>query len=245
MCWLRVRTKEEERPKSHLAMPSPKYFLIALLLIILSARQIIGSDDVELEDDSKDSLAQLAARAAKLSAAQHSTSTTKRPQKRHSTVSTTKSPHHNKTAKKSHLSSHFGDDEFNAKGQRLKRQDEGGLEDESKALVCDFGAGGQLDYCNWYVPAESHPNVRWRTGQGSMAYWLGGPLIDKTNDDNSGEWLYGSSSSRPSVYGERRLCSRRRKFSMKDASQNGLETASPGSAYPFALAALDLSPEQF
>lgn len=70
---------------------------------------------------------------------------------------------------------------------RPRRQDEGGLDDESKALVCDFGSGTLLELCSWSVPEDSHLNVRWRTGQGSLAYWLGGPLVDKTVDDNSGK----------------------------------------------------------
>lgn len=71
---------------------------------------------------------------------------------------------------------------------RWKRQDEGGLDDESKALVCDFGSGTSLEYCSWWVPSDAHANVRWRTGNGALAYWLGGPLVDKTGDgDASGK----------------------------------------------------------
>lgn len=79
--------------------------------------------------------------------------------------------------------------------KRVKRQD-AGLDDESKktapssSLVCDFGAGEALELCSWTIPLDAHPNLRWKTGQGSTAYWLGGPLADKTTpDDNTGEGL--------------------------------------------------------
>lgn len=80
---------------------------------------------------------------------------------------------------------------------RRKRQDPAaaagggaGLDDESKGLtnlLCDFGTAGNLDLCSWSVPEESHVHVRWRTGTGSSAYWLGGPLVDKTSGENTGE----------------------------------------------------------
>ena len=66
------------------------------------------------------------------------------------------------------------------------------LDDESRGLsaastlTCDFGSSGNLDLCSWFVPEDAHPNVRWKTGSGSTAYWLGGPLTDKTTDDASG-----------------------------------------------------------
>lgn len=82
---------------------------------------------------------------------------------------------------------------------RHKRQDSGGgggaiagagLDDESKgltSLTCDFGTFGNLDLCSWSVPEESHVHVRWKTGTGSSAYWLGGPLVDKTSGENTGK----------------------------------------------------------
>jgi hypothetical protein len=71
---------------------------------------------------------------------------------------------------------------------RSRRQ----LDDESRGLsatstlTCDFGSSGNLDLCSWYLPEDAHPNVRWKTGSGSTAYWLGGPLTDKTADDAAG-----------------------------------------------------------
>ena len=78
--------------------------------------------------------------------------------------------------------------------KRIKRQDTG-LDDESKktpsassSLACDFGAADALDFCSWSVPEDAHPNLRWKTGQGTTAYWLGGPLTDKTSpEENTGE----------------------------------------------------------
>lgn len=73
--------------------------------------------------------------------------------------------------------------------KRIKRQEEGGLDDESKTLsegVCDFGSEGALVTCSWYVPPESHPLVRWKAGSGTTSYWLGGPKVDKTTGENSG-----------------------------------------------------------
>ena len=72
---------------------------------------------------------------------------------------------------------------------RIKRQ----LDDESRGLSaastlsCDFGSSGNLDLCTFFLSEEAHPNVRWKTGSGSTAYWLGGPLTDKTTDDASGK----------------------------------------------------------
>lgn len=72
---------------------------------------------------------------------------------------------------------------------RIKRQ----LEDESRGLTaastlsCDFGSSGNLDLCTFFLPEEAHPNVRWKSGSGSTAYWLGGPLTDKTADDAAGK----------------------------------------------------------
>lgn len=76
--------------------------------------------------------------------------------------------------------------------KRVKRQD-ASLDDESQkapssSLVCDFGTGDALQLCSWTIPMDAHPNLRWKTGQGATAYWLGGPLADKTTpDDNTGE----------------------------------------------------------
>lgn len=74
--------------------------------------------------------------------------------------------------------------------KRIKRQEEGGLDDESKTLsegVCDFGSDGALVTCSWYVPPDSHPLVRWKPGSGSTSYWLGGPNVDKTTGENTGK----------------------------------------------------------
>ncbi|KAI1289689.1 hypothetical protein HDE_08307 [Halotydeus destructor] len=74
---------------------------------------------------------------------------------------------------------------------RVKRQDEGGLDDESKALVCDFGKGpSELDICGWVHSDDVHANVRWRSGHGSLAYWLGGPMVDKSENDENGGYVY-------------------------------------------------------
>lgn len=88
--------------------------------------------------------------------------------------------------------------------QRFKRQADaggaaggGGLEDESRTLVCDFGSGSLLSECSWTYPIDGHPNVRWNKGQGTTAYWLGGPLVDHTLGDSNGKWI--PSSSPPST----------------------------------------------
>ena len=84
---------------------------------------------------------------------------------------------------------------------RHKRQDAGaagagggtGLDDESNgltSLTCEFGTFGALDLCSWRVPDDSHAHVRWKTGTGSSAYWLGGPLVDKTTAENTGTYYY-------------------------------------------------------
>ena len=85
---------------------------------------------------------------------------------------------------------------------RIRRQDSADkkeadeAEAEEKRLpqtegTCEFGTGPEVELCNWWTPPDSHPNVRWRAGYGSTAYWLGGPLIDKTSGDDSGmlAWL--------------------------------------------------------
>lgn len=77
--------------------------------------------------------------------------------------------------------------------RRIKRQEEGGLDDESKTLsegVCDFGAEGGLVTCSWYVPTDSHPLVRWKVGSGTTSYWLGGPKVDKTTGENTGKCMH-------------------------------------------------------
>lgn len=97
----------------------------------------------------------------------------------------------------SHSSLHYSRP-FDSKSLiRYKRQDAGaaggaagtGLDDESKgltSLTCEFGTFGALDLCSWTVPDDSHAHVRWKTGTGSSAYWLGGPLVDKTTAENTG-----------------------------------------------------------
>lgn len=72
---------------------------------------------------------------------------------------------------------------------RVKRQD-AGVEDESRAVLCDFGSGATLSECSWTYPIDQHPNVRWNKGQGATAYWLGGPLIDHTTGDDKGNRFY-------------------------------------------------------
>lgn len=54
-------------------------------------------------------------------------------------------------------------------------------------MICDFGSGSLLQTCGWTVPADSHPKMRWRTGQGAQAFWMGGPPIDHTLADSSGK----------------------------------------------------------
>lgn len=73
--------------------------------------------------------------------------------------------------------------------QRFKRQDkgEGKLESESRSLICDFNYGDIIDECSWVHPEDEHPNVRWKKGQGAMAYWIGGPLKDYSHKDEKGK----------------------------------------------------------
>lgn len=75
--------------------------------------------------------------------------------------------------------------------RRYRRQ----LDDETRplstsSLTCDFGSAPTPEFCSWSVPEDSHPNVRWKTGSGTTAYWLGGPLVDKTADDANGGYVY-------------------------------------------------------
>lgn len=73
---------------------------------------------------------------------------------------------------------------------RFKRQDGEGVEDESRAVLCDFGSGSSLSECSWSYPVDQHPNVRWNKGQGATAYWLGGPLVDHSLADDKGKnWI--------------------------------------------------------
>lgn len=77
--------------------------------------------------------------------------------------------------------------------KRVKRQEEGGLDDESKSLsegVCDFGTNDGLVTCSWYVPTDAHPLIRWKVGSGTTSYWLGGPTVDKTSGENTGKSMY-------------------------------------------------------
>ena len=57
----------------------------------------------------------------------------------------------------------------------------------ARALICDFGSGSLLQTCGWIVPPDSHPKLRWRTGQGAQAFWMGGPRNDHTLADTSGK----------------------------------------------------------
>ncbi|RWS31469.1 hypothetical protein B4U80_01013 [Leptotrombidium deliense] len=68
---------------------------------------------------------------------------------------------------------------------RYKRQEEDAVDDESRTVLCDFGSGTALQLCGWKVPEDSHSNILWKTGQGSQAYWLGGPLKDHSASDES------------------------------------------------------------
>jgi len=83
------------------------------------------------------------------------------------------------------LVSQFG--EF--QGVREKRQDVEEEEEELKSASCDFGSGTQLTECFWTIPSNSRVNVKWSKGQGSTAYWLGGPLVDHTLGDSSGNLI--------------------------------------------------------
>uniref|UniRef100_T1L5I8 MAM domain-containing protein n=1 Tax=Tetranychus urticae TaxID=32264 RepID=T1L5I8_TETUR len=70
---------------------------------------------------------------------------------------------------------------------RIKRQESGVEDESSRTLVCDFGSGSLLSECSWTYPMDDHPNVHWSKGQGTTAYWLGGPLVDHTLGDSNGE----------------------------------------------------------
>lgn len=77
---------------------------------------------------------------------------------------------------------------FNSKVIREKRQEVREEEtEELKSATCDFGLGSQLTKCSWSVPPNDSLNVKWSEGQGSTAYWLGGPLVDHTLGDASGK----------------------------------------------------------
>ncbi|CAG2108770.1 unnamed protein product [Medioppia subpectinata] len=67
----------------------------------------------------------------------------------------------------------------------------------ARALICDFGSGSLLQTCGWIVPPDSHPKLRWRTGQGAQAYWMGGPRNDHTLADTSGGYIYFETSHQP------------------------------------------------
>ena len=84
---------------------------------------------------------------------------------------------------------YHGFDIENGQLTRFKRQAESstGVEDESRTLLCDFGSGSLLSECTWTYPEDDHPNVHWSKGQGSTAYWLGGPLTDHSLGDANGE----------------------------------------------------------
>lgn len=57
-----------------------------------------------------------------------------------------------------------------------------------KQLTCDFGTGQELTSCNFdFLNATSHPNIRWKLGTGQTAFWLGGPLKDRTTMENTGK----------------------------------------------------------
>lgn len=59
-----------------------------------------------------------------------------------------------------------------------------------KQLTCDFGSGQELNSCNFdFLNATSHPNIRWKLGTGQTAFWLGGPLKDRTTMENTGKSL--------------------------------------------------------
>ncbi|XP_015789670.1 MAM and LDL-receptor class A domain-containing protein 1 [Tetranychus urticae] len=73
---------------------------------------------------------------------------------------------------------------------RIKRQESGVEDESSRTLVCDFGSGSLLSECSWTYPMDDHPNVHWSKGQGTTAYWLGGPLVDHTLGDSNGGYIY-------------------------------------------------------
>ena len=46
-----------------------------------------------------------------------------------------------------------------------------------KQLTCDFGTSQESNTCNFEINnEETHPNVKWKLGYGTTAFWLGGPL---------------------------------------------------------------------
>ncbi|RWS04929.1 MAM domain-containing protein 4-like protein, partial [Dinothrombium tinctorium] len=70
------------------------------------------------------------------------------------------------------------------------RQEEDGVDDESRSTSCDFGSGSQLQWCSWSSSVDTHPNIRWMTGFGAQSYYLGGPLKDHTASDAMGGYAY-------------------------------------------------------
>ena len=57
-----------------------------------------------------------------------------------------------------------------------------------KQLSCDYGAGSEVNTCSWEINEElSHLTMRWKVGTGITAFWLGGPLKDRSTLENTGE----------------------------------------------------------
>lgn len=71
--------------------------------------------------------------------------------------------------------------------RRFRRQEDEAEDETTRTLLCDFGSATTLQLCGWSTPLDGHANVRWRLGQGASAYWVGGPLIDHTSDENTGK----------------------------------------------------------
>ena len=79
-----------------------------------------------------------------------------------------------------------------SQSEKPAKNDEETKEEEAappppKQLNCDFGSGQEMNSCNFDFNNEtSHPNIRWKLGSGQTAFWLGGPLKDRTSMENTG-----------------------------------------------------------
>jgi hypothetical protein len=74
-----------------------------------------------------------------------------------------------------------------AKGQE---GDSAVTETTAKQLSCDYGSGSDVTICSFEVNEDmSHPTMRWKVGTGITAFWLGGPLKDRSTMENTGNLL--------------------------------------------------------
>lgn len=70
-----------------------------------------------------------------------------------------------------------------------------------KQLTCDFGSGSETTTCNFEINEQlSNANVKWKLGSGMTAFWLGGPLKDRTTMENTGKYLSLSIISSDTVF---------------------------------------------